>query len=198
MSITVTTENKIIVRCPWEASRKAVDEFIESKEGWVEKVVLKNAIKLASNDDVIEHKSVYVCGKKLPIVISDKNLITDTCVYLKDFADIEKLFTDSFSAEFIAEVNKIAAEARLYPNSVGIKGYKGRWGCCDAQNNLIFNYILFMLPKPVRRYVIVHELCHTVCHNHSDGFWKLVSEFEPQYKSLRATLKEYDFLTAVY
>lgn len=86
----------------------------------------------------------------------------------------------------------------LYPASVSVKSYKGRWGCCDSKNNIIFNYKLFMLPRCIQDYVIIHELCHTLCHNHSPAFWKLVSEFLPDYKAVRAELRNFDFLTALY
>ncbi|MDE6104777.1 MAG: M48 family metallopeptidase, partial [Clostridia bacterium] len=47
-------------------------------------------------------------------------------------------------------------------------------------------------------YVIVHELIHTICFNHSPAFWKLVAEYEPDYKNLRKALKNYDFLIGLY
>lgn len=198
MSITISNDNKITVRCPWTVSRAAIDKFLDSKEAWIHRVVARNAERLARNDDVIEYRSVYFCGERMKLVIGDRTGVSDGCVYVTKIEDIEKLFTGLCSEEFFKEVDEIAAVARLTPRSVSIKGYKGRWGCCDAKNNLIFNYILFMLPKRIQRYVIVHELCHTLCHDHSPAFWKLVSDYEPRYKALKKELAEYDFLTSLY
>lgn len=198
ISIIITNENKITLRCPWELPQSKIDEFLDSKESWIDKVVLRNARRLAANDDVIEYRRIYFNGIKLPLIIADKNVITNEAVYAKRVEDIENLYVKHCSNEFLKTVNALAEVMKLYPASIKIKKYKGRWGCCDSKNNVSFNFILFMLPPDIRKYVIVHELCHILCHNHSAAFWKLVSEFEPNYKQLKKRLENYDFLTNLY
>ncbi len=198
ISVSITNENKITVRCPWSMHIEEVEAFLDSKTLWIEKVVTRNAARLALNDDVVEHKKVYVEGKKLPLVIGDKNQITAEAVYVKKLDDLEKVYKEKFQEGLNVSVKALSELTLLTPASVSIKGYKGRWGCCDTRNNLIFNYMLFMLPPEIQRYVIVHELCHTLCHNHSAAFWKLVSDYVPNYKKLRSALREYDFLTSLY
>lgn len=198
ISVSITNENKITVRCPWSMHIEEVEAFLDSKTLWIEKVVTRNAARLALNDDVVEHKKVYVEGKKLPLVIGAKNLITAEAVYVKKLDDLEKVYKEKFEEGLNVSVKALSELTLLTPASVSIKGYKGRWGCCDTRNNLIFNYMLFMLPPEIQRYVIIHELCHTLCHNHSAAFWKLVSDYVPNYKKLRSALREYDFLTSLY
>ena len=71
-----------------------------------------------------------------------------------------------------------------------VKGQKTLWGSCSNQKNINLNRKLLFLPKPLVRYVFVHELCHTLELNHSAKFWQLVGEQEPQYKQLDADLKQ--------
>lgn len=198
ISVSITAENKITVRCGWLVRSEDIEKFLDSKSAWIEKVVLQNSKKLAANDDVLEFEKIYVNGSKLPLIFSDKNQISDNCVYVKNKKDIEKLYVKHFFEEFKVRVEEIATSARLFPADISVKDYKGRWGCCDAEINLIFNYKLFMLPASLRDYVIVHELCHTVCHNHSAAFWRLVGEIMPDYKIRRQQLKNYDFITTLY
>ncbi len=73
--------------------------------------------------------------------------------------------------------------------SVKITSAKGRFGSCGPKNNLCFSYRLMLYPKAAIDYVIVHELCHTVHHNHSKEFWDLVEQVMPDYKKLRNLLK---------
>jgi len=198
IAIIISAENKITVRCPWHTQQPEIEKFLESKRSWIERVVTVNSLKLAANNDVLEFKKIYLNGETLPLVFSDKNRITDGAVYIKSKKDIEKLYVAHCFESFKNRVREWSERAKLTPNSVSVKDYKSRWGCCDAKNNIIFNYKLFMLPPRVQEYVIVHELCHTLCHNHSPAFWQLVTECMPDCKQLRAQLKNYDFLTTLY
>ena len=198
ISISVSNDNKITVRCPWGLSAKEINKYLDSKSDWLEKVVRRNAARLAANDDILEFKKVYWNGKKMPLVISDKNEITPEAVYVKKIDDIEKVYKKYCFEGFLRTVEELSELTMLKPASGGVRSYKGRWGCCDSKNNLMFNYMLFMLPSEVQRYVIIHELCHILCHNHSRAFWKLVSDYEPDYVRLKKELSKYDFLTSVY
>jgi len=198
ISVKISCDNKITVSCPWGMRVAEIEKFLDDKKDWIEKVVLNNSVRLAQNDDVLEYRQIYVGGKRLKLIFSDKNAIEDGCVFIKSKNDVERLFVNEFSESFNARVQQLAKNSKLYPNSVSVKGYKGRWGCCDAKNNLIFNYKLFMLPCELQDYVIVHELCHTICRNHSDAFWHLVEEFVPDCKKKRKDLQYYDFITGLY
>lgn len=198
ISITISNRNQITVRCPWGMSENKIKEYLNSKSEWINKVINKNALRLAVNDDIMEKRCVYFNGVKLPLILSDKNVITPEAVYVKKYEDIGNLYKKHCSDEFFKAVDVLSKLTRLTPNSIGVRKYRGRWGCCDSKNNLVFNYILFMLPPRVQRYVIIHELCHILCHNHSPAFWKLVSDFEPDYKRLKKQLADFGFLIDLY
>lgn len=198
VSVQISSDNKITVRCPWNTRVEAVEKFLDDKTDWIEKIVLQNSLKLAANDGVIEYRQIYLYGEKLPLIFGDKNSVRDGCVFIKDINCISMLYKKSFAEKFYERVNNIAKISKLTPASVSVRDYKGRWGCCDAKNNLIFNYKVFMLPPRLCDYIIVHELCHTLCHNHSPAFWRLVGEFVPDYKTIKKELKNYDFITSLY
>lgn len=198
ISVIISDDNKITVRCPWSMRIEKVEKYLSDKQEWIDKVVLKNTYRLARNDDVIEFRRIYFNGGKLPLEIGGENKVYPDKICVKSKSDIEKLYVAHCSEGFEKRVYELAALTKLTPKSVSIKSYKGRWGCCDSQNNLIFNYILFMLSEEMRDYVIVHELCHTLCRNHSPAFWHLVSKYIPDYRRIRAEMKEYSFLVNLY
>ena len=49
---------------------------------------------------------------------------------------------------------------------------------------------LMFLPYHLVRYVIIHELCHTVHLNHSLKYWQLVKQVEPDFQLLEKELGE--------
>ena len=179
-------------------SKERVERFLFEKQSWIEKAVRKNSERLQRDSEVLNFKAVYVGGRQIPLILGEKNLVTDTCVYLKRIEDIQKQFTKSFLNGFLEEVNYISEHTGLVPLTVKVRNYKSRWGCCDIKGNICFNYKLFMLPQSLREYVIIHELCHLKHHNHSAAFWGLVELYLPDYKRLRRELKNFDFLTTLY
>ena len=53
---------------------------------------------------------------------------------------------------------------------------KTQWGSCSTKGNLMLNPHLVKAPKECIDYVILHELCHIVEHNHSEKFWRLLTQ----------------------
>ncbi len=86
-------------------------------------------------------------------------------------------------------VNDFARRLGLWPARVTIRCQKSRWGSCSAKGNLNFNCLLAAAPDHVRRYVVLHELCHLKYMNHSRDFWALVASQMPDYAAAKAWLK---------
>ncbi|MFA6252919.1 MAG: M48 family metallopeptidase [Patescibacteria group bacterium] len=72
---------------------------------------------------------------------------------------------------------------------ISVRNQKSRWGSCSSKGNLNFNYRLCLLPSELADYIIVHELCHLQEMNHSQHFWLLVAQTQPNYRLLKKQLK---------
>lgn len=187
-------DNRVIVRAPQRTSVDKIESFINKKRAWI--------LKQLSNDNeysyLSSYKYVLVKGEKVPLVLGDENKIEKDCVIVKNLSYLNKLFTQTFGEEFLNLFNEVSLASGLKAKSSSFKSYKARWGCCDSQKRIVFNYKLLMLPVDLWRCVIVHELCHTVFLDHSKNFKMLVQSIMPSYNAVHKELKRYGAVTRLY
>ena len=84
---------------------------------------------------------------------------------------------------------RLAEEHGFRYDRVTIRSQKTRWGSCSTRKTISLNCHLLLLPPDVVRYVLLHELCHTVFMNHSDKFKLLLDGFEPEGKAMRRRMR---------
>jgi len=87
-------------------------------------------------------------------------------------------------------LERLSDETGLSYASVSVRAQKTRWGSCSARRHISLNRALLFLPPSAVRYLMLHELCHTVFMNHSKRYWRLVDTYEPEYQSWDARLGE--------
>jgi predicted metal-dependent hydrolase len=79
-----------------------------------------------------------------------------------------------------------------------VRGQRSRWGSCSSSGALSFNWRLVLAPHDVLDYVVVHEVCHLVEHNHGPGFWRLVEQRRPGYRESKAWLDDHGWELLAY
>ncbi len=91
--------------------------------------------------------------------------------------------------ELVPWLALLAEQGSFAFNEVLIRGQKTRWASCSSKGTIALSYKLLFLERHVVRYVLLHELCHTICMNHSLRFWKLLSRFEPECRAIRRKMR---------
>ncbi|MEI6758441.1 MAG: SprT family zinc-dependent metalloprotease [Chlorobium sp.] len=82
-------------------------------------------------------------------------------------------------ALLVPSLEKVAVEHGFDFAVAGVRLQHSRWGSCSARRTITLNTKLLFLPEHLVRYIMVHELCHTVHMNHSKAFWALVRRHDP-------------------
>ncbi len=103
--------------------------------------------------------------------------------------EVERELRDRAKRELPARLLELAALHGLTVTRISVRNQRWRWGSCSRKGRICLNWRLVQMPDSVRDYVMIHELMHLKCMDHSPKFWKLVAGACPDFKSARAWLR---------
>ena len=103
---------------------------------------------------------------------------------------LRRWLTRHTRASLVPWLHELSAQADLPFGTVSVRGQRTRWASCSSRGNINLNYRLLFLSPDVVRYILNHELCHTVHLNHSRNFWQALSSLEPGYRFLNSSAKK--------
>ena len=92
--------------------------------------------------------------------------------------------------KILPRVEELSKITKLSYEGAKITLARHRFGSCSGKNRLCFSVFLMLAGDFEIDYVIIHELCHTVEHNHSTAFYDLLAQFLPDWKSREKILRQ--------
>lgn len=95
---------------------------------------------------------------------------------------LETLYRRKARETFEEIADEYAAEMGVEYEQIEIRNQRTKWGSCSTTGTLGLNWRLMMAPRNVVEYIVIHELAHLRETNHSDAFWSLVAEHDPDYE----------------
>ncbi|MGP9557276.1 M48 family metallopeptidase [Psychrobacter sp. AOP7-A1-24] len=152
-------------------------------------------LKIITDAEVADgiNSTVKLSRGKLNVELSQSDSELDA----EERAVLVKRLIDEWYRNKFRSISRERLEALIYKaswvkNSPSIKlmTMKKQWGSCSTKGNLILNPHLAKAPKECIDYVILHELCHIAEHNHSEHFWRLLTQVMPNWKEVKARLDE--------
>ncbi|MGK0270206.1 MAG: putative metal-dependent hydrolase [Cocleimonas sp.] len=208
--IKLSQQGKLSVTLPSFSKHQLAHEFLQSKLAWIEKNLQKinyqeatlppKILDLRLLDEYwnVEYKEIdssISSSINLGLVEhADRNIeLLGNNHQLNDSTIIAKLLNNwcrkKAKITFNAMLQELAELHGFHYQRLSIRAQKTRWGSCTYQKNINLNCKLLFMPEAVVRYVMIHELCHTIEMNHSSKFWALVKECDPNYKDHKQQLK---------
>ena len=70
-----------------------------------------------------------------------------------------------------------------------IRKMKRRWGSCTKDGAVLLNLLLIQVSPRCIDYVITHELCHLMVHNHGPEFYRLLNRAMPDWQERKHRLE---------
>ncbi len=80
---------------------------------------------------------------------------------------------------------------RKWSRDWGVRFMRSQWGSCATTGRIVLNTHLVKVPERLIDYVVLHELCHLVHHDHSYRFYALMRAHMPDWEARRLELDAY-------
>lgn len=201
IALIVERDGSLTVRAPLRMTAQLIKEFVEKHAKWVEKkqAEVQSLVPVQPRRYQAGERFLYL-GQIYPLEIvrdAKQKLVLNGSFQLaeQEQPNAQFIFRNWYrkqAAKIIGErVAHFANHFGLHIERVRITSARTRWGSCSAKGTLSFSWRLLMTSPDVIDYVVVHELAHTVHHNHSKRFWKLVEKWMPDYHERRKQLRHY-------
>lgn len=186
--ISVLADGSVRISYPYGVPASRALEFAESRTQWIEKARQRQtqraiAVRYCDGMRTRTHTLRIIPANTTRITVS----LTDTEAIVRhpdeagkdDIADAaRRAYTEALRAEaaaFLPErLSTLAARHGLRYGQIRIKAMRSKWGSCTARGDINLSLYLMMLPDELIDFVLLHELCHTVHHNHSAQFHALL------------------------
>ena len=200
LALIVKPDGSLLVRAPLRTSKALIEEFIEKNRQWIEKNQAKALANppLAPRQYVHGEKFLYL-GTRYPLEIVEgqrAGLRLDGTFKLvvshqrEAASAFERWYRERARQILTARVEFFARQYDFQYKGIRITSARTRWGSCSDTRSLSFSWRLILAPLVVVDYVVVHELVHTVFHNHSSQFWHRVGTIMPDYKEHQKWLRK--------
>ena len=201
----IIKSGKVEVKSPYNLPDVDIFAFVAEKQGWIEKHLAEQEVKLTQKLVITDGYDVMFFGQPRRIeviyasrpkveITDDRMLIysrsNEPEVLEKHFSKWLKLQASEYmTTQTIKTARALGVEERL--QEVVFRKTKTKWGHCGSDGTIQYNWLTMMAPKEVIDYLIAHESSHLVYMNHSKRFWQTVASVCPDYKNLKDWLKTY-------
>jgi predicted metal-dependent hydrolase len=207
LGIKVYPDGSTVVTAPIETPYEKVTEKVKSKAQWIDKQ--KDFFMLfepRSKEKLYESgESHLYLGKNYRLKINESNTNSVKLkggyimINIKDKHNkktIEKELKKWYKSKAIIHFHdlfdnrlSLAKELSDIETSLNFKWFNNRWGSCFKDGTVSLNLDLIKAPKECIDYVIVHEMCHLVHHNHSKKFYTVLDKKLPNWRDLKEKLE---------
>jgi hypothetical protein len=219
VSLKLSVAGSLEVIVPSGFDRECIPAIVQKKQSWIERTrqrmqMQQSALGLQSVDTLPEQIALRAIAEDWQIdycptprlgikAVGHSNLCLTVSGAVGDRTNsqtrtlcravLQQWVAHKASFHLLPWLRQVSRELSLPFESARIRRQKTLWGSCSARKTISLNSKLLFIPPELVRYVLIHELCHTVHLNHSTDFWALVASYESNYQQLDAQLRDSRF-----
>lgn len=210
LGIKVYPDSSVQVVSPQDAALPLIKEKVKSKANWIIKQQLKFCTFKPSTPPrkYINGETHLYLGRQylLEILNCEANNKDE---YVKIYRGKMMVYTNNPKAENVEKIinifyknQAISIYKTIFDTCIilhkqflkrsptfAIRTLQKRWGSCSKSGKIILNTELIKASKGCIEYVIIHELCHLVHHNHNKEFYRLQASLCKDWEKLKIRLE---------
>lgn len=204
--IKVHPDCRVVVSAPTDADDDAVLNAVKKRGRWIYEQLrdFRKQLEYTSPRKYISGESHYYLGKQYLLkVIEAPNSVQgvkllrgklEVSVRIKNAEKVRELLTDWYKArakETFAKRLDAVLEHALWVTErppLRIQTMQTQWGSCSPNGKITLNPYLVKAPRECVDYVVLHELCHLAEFNHSDRFYRLMTQVMPHWEEVKERL----------
>jgi len=191
---------KVVV--PDQISDFTIKKLINKRMSWIRKKLQdeSNITPIMAKEYVDGERFTYLGNSyKLKSFVGSVSFVKVTSDYIhislpkKSKENIKALLEHWYeekATEILTEkTNSYAKIIGVSPTSIALGDFKSKWGSCSIEGKISYNWKIIIAPHKILDYVVIHELCHMLEHNHSKEYWRHVNTYCNDFKEYRKWLK---------
>ncbi|EMY59668.1 M48 family metallopeptidase [Leptospira terpstrae] len=200
ISLVVYQNGKVVLKHPPRVPKKQIDEFLSEKKDWIQSKLLQIPKDIPKKLKFIEGENTHIFGNQTTIHLVEKikykylGKILELPYTKSEQSQIRKgklILKEILQKKLEPMIASISESLNTKVTKVSIKTMRSLWGSCNSKNEISLNLSLVHCPDHIIEYIVLHEIAHTIEHNHSSKFWEIVKSKNPTYKQAEKWLKEY-------
>jgi len=204
LGITVTPDLDVLVKAPVDSSIDKIKEKLLKKAAWIIKqqsFFLSFQPKTPARRYIGGETHLYLgrqyllkieSGKKDSVKLKGKFIEVRT----SDKTKVKGLVKEWYLLHAKSKFKEIAQpliekfkKHKVVPDAIVFREMPTRWGSCTPKGKIILNPELIKAPSGCIEYVIIHELCHLVYHDHTQKFIDLQTKEMPDWEKWKSKLE---------
>jgi predicted metal-dependent hydrolase len=204
--IKVHPDCRVVVSAPEDATSETVLYAVKQRGRWIYEQLreFRQQLEHVTLRKYISGESHYYLGKQYllkvhvePNQVQGVKLLRgklEVSVRASDATRVKSLLIDWYKTrarEVFAKRLDVLLEQALWVQErppIRILTMQTQWGSCSPNGRITLNPHLVKAPRDCIDYVILHELCHIAEHNHSERFYRLLSQVMPNWEKTKERL----------
>ena len=197
-------EHRVRISVPRRVSDPEVTRFIEDKLPWIRKHLAKYRNKPTPKPKEFTSGEIHpVWGNDYKLEVVEKSkppriFVVENKMVLqirpgakkqKRASVIKEWYRDELKQNIPLLIEKWEPLMGVKVQEFGVKQMKTRWGTCNIRARRIWLNLELAKKRPeLLEYVVVHEMVHLLERLHNKRFYRFMTEYLPEWKTLKNEL----------